>query len=374
MTCANDWTKEMSTKGFPELKQLFGLLGAPDNVMLSRGEHFPHNYNAVSRSAFYTWLNRHFNLGQTAPVIERDYHRLSRAELTVWDAEHPAPPSADPETERQLLKMWHEDAASQLAKLAEEEPDKYREILRTGWDVVLDGGLDDAGQAGWEMKDKQDKGDWIQMAGLLRNSSFHEELPAVFCYPKNWNGQTVIWLTSEGKAGLFESGGSLKADAQKLVASGVTVLGLDLLYQGEFLTEGKPLAQTPRVKNPREAGAYTFGYNPAVFVQRVHDVLTAVRYIRGHDRPSKRLSLIALDGMGPIAAAARAQAGGAFDRAAIHVGSFRFGQVLDLRSPDFLPGGAKYGDVPALLALGSGELQKVENAGDSGEAVDWIVK
>jgi dienelactone hydrolase len=43
MTCANDWTKEMSTKGFPELKQLFGLLGAPDNVMLSRGEHFPHN-------------------------------------------------------------------------------------------------------------------------------------------------------------------------------------------------------------------------------------------------------------------------------------------------------------------------------------------
>ena len=53
----------MSTKGFPELKQLYTMLGAPDNVMLKRGEHFPHNYNAVSRSGFYTWLNRHFKLG-----------------------------------------------------------------------------------------------------------------------------------------------------------------------------------------------------------------------------------------------------------------------------------------------------------------------
>src|ERR1043165_6151852 len=81
MTCANDWTKEMSTKGFPELKQIYALLGAPNNVMLKRGEHFPHNYNAVSRSAFYTWLNRHFKLGQKEPVIERDYEPLSRDQL-----------------------------------------------------------------------------------------------------------------------------------------------------------------------------------------------------------------------------------------------------------------------------------------------------
>src|SRR4029078_2781188 len=60
MTTANDWTREMSTKGFPELKELYKMLGAAKNVMLQRGEHFPHNYNAVSRSAFYTWLNRHF--------------------------------------------------------------------------------------------------------------------------------------------------------------------------------------------------------------------------------------------------------------------------------------------------------------------------
>ena len=64
--------------------------------MLKRGEHFPHNYNAVSRSAFETWLNRHFKLGQTEPVIEKDYQPFTREELTVWDAQHPAPKADDP--------------------------------------------------------------------------------------------------------------------------------------------------------------------------------------------------------------------------------------------------------------------------------------
>ena len=374
MTCADDWTKEMSTKGFPELKRLYSFLGAPNNVMLSRGEHFPHNYNAVSRSAFYTWLNRHFHLGQPEPVIERDYQRLSKAELTVWDAQHPAPPAADPDFERRLLRWWHDDSEKQFVELAKTNPEKRREILRAGWDIVLDGGIEEAGEAAWDMKEKLDKGVWIQMAGLLRNASYHEEIPAVFCYTKEWNGHTVLWLTAEGKAGLFAPDGSLKPDVQKLVNSGATVLGLDLLYQGEFLAGGKPFTQTPRVRNPREAAAYTFGYNPAVFVQRVHDVLTAVKYIHGNERPSKRLSLVALDGTGAIAAAARAQAGGVFERTALYTGDFRFGKVLDWRSPDFLPGGAKYGDVPALLALGSGQIQEVSTKDDSVAAVEWLLR
>ena len=91
VTTADDWTRELATKGFPDLQRLYELMGAKDRVMIHRGEHFPHNYNAVSRSAFYGWLNRHFQLGQTDPVIERDYSRLGRDQLTVWDAAHPAP-------------------------------------------------------------------------------------------------------------------------------------------------------------------------------------------------------------------------------------------------------------------------------------------
>jgi hypothetical protein len=61
--------------------------------------------------------------------------------------------------------------------------------------------------------------------------------------------------------------------------------------------------------------------------------------------------LVGLNGAGHWAAAARALCGGAIDDAAIDTGGFRFGQVLDLHDPNFLPGGAKYGDLPGMLAL-----------------------
>jgi hypothetical protein len=39
-------------------------------------------------------------------------------------------------------------------------------------------------------------------------------------------------------------------------------------------------------------------------------------------------------------------------RAALDLAGFRFGKLTDLRHPDFTPGGARYGDVPGLVALG----------------------
>jgi len=374
MTTADDWTKEMSTKGFPELKRLYGLLGGADRVMLQRGEHFPHNYNAVSRTAFYNWLNKHFHLGQAEPVLERDYTVSSRSELSVWDAGHPAPMAADPQFERGLLKLWSADSNRQLESMASASPEQYRQVLKVGWDVVLDArDPAPASSLNWVLKDKQDRGVWIQMAGLIRNTSRREEIPVVFCHPKQWNGKTVVWLTADGKSGLYTTAGSLVPAVQKLVDGGVTVLGLDLLHQGESSIDVRPLTRTPRVKNPREAAAYTFGYNPAVFTHRVHDVLTAVQYIRGHEKPSSQVSLIALDATAPIAAAARAQSGPALNRVALHLGEFRFGRVLDIHSPDFLPGGAKYGDVDGLITLGQSELNSM-NTSDPIAAATWVMR
>jgi len=351
MTSANDWTKEMSTKGFPQLKQLYTMLGAKDNVMLKRGEHFPHNYNAVSRSAFYTWLNHHFKLGQKAPVIERDYKPLTRAQLTVWDDQHPAPKAADPEFERSLLRWLHEDSEKQLAGIAG-TPQRLREVFGEAMNIILDARSMDGADVRFEKTGTADRGGWIQTSGLLRNQRYHEELPAVICSAKNGRAHTVLWLSAQGKSALFAPDGSLQADVAKLIDAGATVIGVDLLYQGEFLADGKPLTRTPTVKNPRESAAYTFGYNDCVFVQRVHDVLSCVSFIKAGQR-SPQLTVVALDGAGPWLAAARAQCGGLIDQAVIDTGGFRFGKVLDIRDPNFLPGGAKYGDLPAMLALGA---------------------
>jgi dienelactone hydrolase len=363
MTTANDWTKEMSTKGFPELKQLYAFLGVPNNVMLHRGEHFPHNYNAVSRSAFYGWVNKHFKLGFKEPVVERDYQRLSKDQLTVWDAQHPAPKAADPDFERKLLRWLHDDAQKQLAA-ASKSPERFHEIVGGALEVIIGRTMADAGDVEWEMTQKTDRGSWFEMTGLLGNKTYGEELPAVFCYPKQWNGTTTVWLGKDGKAVLYNADGSLKPEAKKLVDAGGTIVGVDLLYQGEFLADGEPFTKTPRVKNNREAAAYTLGYNYSVFAQRVHDVLSTVKFIKTHERPSKQIQLAGFDEAAPIAAMAAAISGDSVDRVAIDLKGFRFGEVLDIRSPNFLPGGAKYADLPGVMKTGKASVDSLVRSGN----------
>jgi hypothetical protein len=356
MSTANDWTKEMSTKGFPELKQMYELLGAPNNVMLQRGEHFPHNYNAVTRSAFYTWLNRHFKLGLPSPVIERDYEPLKRAELTVWDEQHPAPKAADPDFERGLLKWLTDDAAKQLQAGAA-SPEGLHEVVGKAVETLIGRTLACAGSVDWQLGDKHDRGNYVELTGTLRNTTYGEELPVTWLHPKTWNGRTIVWLDDAGKAGLYGADGAVKPDVLKLVNAGATVLGVDMLFQGEFLHDAVPVKQTRKVANSREFAGYTFGYNYSLFAQRTQDVLTVVSYLRTaqvESRPkASTVEVVGLDHTGPIVAAARAIAGSSIDRAAVNTDGFRFGKLLDYRDPQFLPGGAKYLDLPGLLLLGA---------------------
>src|SRR5205085_2301326 len=70
-------------------------------------------------------------------------------------------------------------------------------------------------------------------------------------------------------------------------------------------------------------------------------------------------------GSGPIVAAARALSGEAIDRAVVDNAGFRFGKLLDFRDPNFLPGGAKYLDLPGFLALSA--PQSLWLAGEASE-------
>jgi hypothetical protein len=332
------------------------MMGAPDRVLLKPLIHFEHNYNYVSRAAMYSWMNKHLKLGLREPILEEDYKRLSKDELSVWNDQHPKP-EGGPEFERRLLRWLTTDAEKQL-QTATGTLDEYRQQIGTAVDVVIGRNLGEVGQVVWNPKAVQDRVQWVELTGLLRNASHDEELPIIRLQPKNSSARVVIWLDDAGKAGLFSNADGVvakpKPEVRKLLDAGVEVIGVDLLYQGEFLKDGQPLAHTPRVKNPRESAAYTFGYNRSVFAQRVHDVLTLARFARDQQEGNGRaLGMVALDRTSPIAAAARAQAGDAIQCAAMNTGGFRFGQVLDLQSVNFLPGGAKYHDLPGMLALGA---------------------
>ncbi|MHB8900919.1 MAG: acetylxylan esterase family protein [Thermoguttaceae bacterium] len=346
MNSADDWTKEMFTKGFPELQLLYATYGVKNNVLLVRGEHFPHNYNAVTRSAFYTFLNKHFQLGFPSPVIERDFEPLSRDQLSVWDAAHPAPKAADPKFERQLLRWLTDDAEKQL-RTAAATPEGLRAEIGPAVEVLIGRTWSKAGQVQWNPADSQDRGDYLEMAGALVNKNYGEEVKLVCLQPKQFGGRAVLWLDDDGASALRLADGSLKPAVAKLLRSGTAVVGADLLFQG-----GEPVQKTRVVENPREFAGYTFGYNHALFAQRVHDVLSIVTLLRGEFQPAvKSVAVAGWRDCGPIAAAARALAGETIDRAAVDTGGFRFGKLLDYRDPMFLPGGAKYLDLPGMIAL-----------------------
>ncbi len=349
MNTADDWTKDMATKGFPELKRLYGLLGREANVFLQRGEHFPHNYNAVSRSGFYTFLNEHFRLGHESPVIERDYEPLPRERLTVWDAAHPAPAFGDAAFEKRLVKWLADDAAAQIAQEAATATGLARTI-RPAVETLVGRSLADTGTVAWDAGEKVAAEGHLRIDGILRNQRHREEVAVTWLHPeKRWQGDVVVWLDGAGRRGLEDADRRPTGPVRDLIAAGATVVGADLFRQADPAPVANRL-----VKNPREVPAYTYCYNHTLFAQRAHDVLTLVAFLRTGDaegRKPKRIMLAAFGDAGPVAAAALAVAGDAVDRAAIDTGGFRFAALTDYRDAMFLPGGAKYLDLPGMLAL-----------------------
>jgi len=351
MNTANDWTKEMATKGFPDLQKLYGLYGKKDFVTLQRGEHFPHNYNAVTRMGFYEVLNRHFKLGQQSPIVEKDYAPLPKEKLTVWDDAHPAPKSGDPEFERSLLKWFKSDAEQQLIASAKTAEGR-EQVLRPAIEAIIGRPYTQAGQITFPDASTQWRDSHFRTQGKLLNASYSEEVVVDWLQPINPTGEVVIWLDDSGKGAARLADGSIRPELQELIDRGVGVLTADL-----FLQDDKTLKQTRVVPGRREVPSYTFGYNHALFAQRVHDVMTITSYLltpRDSSQPAvKKVALAGFGKMGAVAAAARAATGGVIAKAAVDTGAFRFSQLRDYRDPMFLPGGSKYLDVPGLLCVAS---------------------
>ena len=358
MTAAADWPREIATKGLPELKRHYAMLGAADNVMAKPLLQFPHNYNSVSRQVMYHWLNRHLKLGLAEPIVEQDFKPLDVAQMSVWDQSHPRPPSGDA-YERSLLKWITDDSQRQMQALVPKDAEslsRYREVIGGAiWTLI---GRNVPPCEAIEVRERQEtEAGTLRMTRMLlryERDEDEEEVPAVLLEPTSWNKQVVVWVSKEGKQSMLGPDGNPREPIRKLLSTGMAVLGIDLMGQGEFTPAGRPLAKARLNEGPhggwtRYAG-YTFGYNYPLFAQRVHDILSAVSFAH-YELGARQIHLAGLQGAGHWVLAARAQAGDLIDRAAADTGGFRFSTIAALGGPDFLPGGAKYLDLPGMAAL-----------------------
>ena len=356
MTAADDWTKEIATKGLPELKQHYQMLGVPGLVMAKSLLQFPHNYNYVSREVMYHWMNKHLKLGLPEPIIEEDFKPLLMAEMSVWNESHPKPPSGAA-YERSLLKWMTEDSLRAIGALVPKDAGslaQYREVVGGAIDILIGRNVPPAGAIEAVKRQATDAGPLRIGRVLLRYKAEGEEVPAIVLEPKSWNKQAVVWIGKQGKQSLLDSNGNPREPIRRLLASGMAVIGIDLLGQGEFTPDGSPVAKGRINEGKRGAwskyAGYTFGYNYPLFAQRAHDILSAVSFAR-YGLGAQRVHLVGLGGAGHWVLAARAQAGAAIDRAVADTDGFRFSKLAALDDPDFLPGGVKYLDLPGIAAL-----------------------
>ena len=325
MTAANDWTKEMATRGFPELQRHYAMMGAPQNVFLHNRTEFEHNYNLPSRMAMYQWFAKHLKTPQPAPAEEKAIRVLTKAEASVWNADHPAPKADDADRERALLKHWAADAAGQIAARPA--------IIDEALPVIVGHTWEQAGKCEWVMGNREEKADRFVMTGWIANRTHEERVAAVFHYPKNWNGNVVVLIGTD-------------TGVDKAVADGAAVCLPQL-----FTDPAPGTAQASRrVDGDRDFVGYTLGYNHSVIQRRAHDVLTVLTFVKNHDRQPKSISVSASAEVAPETALALTQvAKGIIAEATLPATDFRFVGVKDVRSPRLLPGALKYGDLPEML-------------------------
>jgi len=352
LTTAKDWTVNLSTKGFPELQQHWKTLGAPDNVKLFDHPDHPHNYNLVTREHIYDFFNTHFRLGLSAERLkERDYEPLTREQLSVWDATHPAP-AGGPDFEKKLLRWWQEDTQKQL----EQDIPGFRKIALPTLETLVGSDFAGAGEAktiNEKTRDFKPKDKPTQRVTdfTIANSTFKGQLPASALNLAMKGEPLVIWLDAGGRKALLADG-AVGDKIRSLSSRGVAVVGVDLFMQGDFLAPGTSDSPTRKVENPREAACFTAGYNQPLVAQRVQDVLTVLRWARSLSTKPRHIALVGVDSVtAPIVAAAAALSGDAVSALVVDTGKFRFQKTPSIRDASFLPGAGRFGDVPGLLAL-----------------------
>ena len=156
------------------------------------------------------------------------------------------------------------------------------------------------------------------------------------------NGDGLVGAHPQGKASLFENGQLVPA-AKALLAKGAGIMAPDLFQTGELKSD------KPFPVNTGFAG-YTYGYNRSVFANRVHDLLTAIRFAHSHPK-CKTLHVIGWGQAGVWACAARALSGDVVSRAVVDMNQFRFESVKSAGDEEMLPGAVKYGGSSMFLAL-----------------------
>lgn len=351
---AQDWTSDFETRGLPEMKRIYGLLGAAGSVA---GKFFPypHNYNVHSREMMYGFMNRQLELGWPEPVEERPFVPVPPAELAVWDDAHPLP--ADAANADGVRKWMTQASDAQLGAMAKEDPERYETVVREALKAMVADELPAAGDVVilHESSPFAAKGTWDV---TFTREGLGERVDCRTVFPENWTGDVLIWSHPDGRGSLTAAAIGPALDA------GVAVVAID-----RFAPAGA-WADHPAITKPGPNPPYmgmVLCHNRSVLAERVHDLLSVIALAQGWKR-TRAIHLVGFHDAGVEALLTRALAGEKIARAAIDLGEFDFDQVKDVADLRLLPGGRKYGGITSFISLCKGGRVFIAAAAHTAEA------
>lgn len=356
MSGANDWTKFIEKDGLPQLKALYKLYDAEQNVAARTWIEFGHNYNQVAREYMYGWFNKHLKLGHSEPIAESPFVPVPPKQLSVYDAEHPLPDDA---VDAQGLRRAMTKAADrQLQALLPKNVatlDKFRAVVGPALEAMIADhlpGPDDVEEIGVD-RGMEIGTTQVKMFVLTRKGA-GEAVRALGVLPADFSGQGIIWVHPDGAASVLKDG-RFTPEAQTVLDSKAAILAIEPLRVGAGAD-----AKTYPV-NKGYAG-YTFGYNRPLVAERVHDILTAVGFAQQHKDKVKTVHLAGFGKAGPWVALARPLCGDVVARTAADLNQFDFASIKSMDDEMMLPGALKYGGLPALASLAAPHELLVHNA------------
>ena len=349
MTAADDWTRDMMTDGFPQLQQLYAMLGHPKDVICKPLLQYKHNYNYVTRAAMYPLMAQHLGIPEFASIVEQDYEPLSKIETKVYNEQHPAPRERGVKHEQKVLAWWKTES-DKWGKQASKED--YREMLDTAWrKVIFDRGLPKASDLSvtrsGAIRDTQSD---FRLEILHRAWKTSLSLRVLGGEMLNEKSQTLLLVVpgflAESKD--FDSLESSVSWIRKHVC-----LPNDSKLEDSAIAIIKVMAEQPvqrTVEDDHHFAGYTFTYNRPLAVIQCEQILCAITAIDSEWK-TQNTALVAHGDMLVATSAAGVIAGPILDRLIVDTGGFRFANLKSYRDPSFLPGASKYGGLAGLLSL-----------------------
>ncbi len=266
---AKDWTANFPEEEFEEVKKVWSLYGAVDQVEC-RISDAPHGYERERREAMYRFMNAH--LGMEDPDNGREPEITPESMETLREMDVPMDGLWDWAKATAWYRAHHQPSAT-----ANDIPDRLAELIRSVPPApetvggTLKGHLEFDGGA---------------LDLLLVKTEAGLELPALFLLSPSAERRApaVVLLQPEGKSAVFDEEKKPSPLARTLLDGGIHVLALDARLTGEL-------------KRNWERNCLIWGRPEAGMA--ADDACWAARYLAGREEVDPdRIFVVGLGGLG----------------------------------------------------------------------------